>query len=822
MILVAGCTGKNDNNEPVHTVTPTKDTGNSSGDAMSSDQELRYLPSGSDSKSTELIKSGKINKFFNENEFVYSSVTGDINNDGNDDAALVIGDSSKWNESLSDYIGTEDDFFTLRVLLADSKGEYRLAAETNEAARISVKLGDLRFLEMSVNQDGLSVFNESISGSGLIETFVFGYSTGTSKLMLNKYITKGGAEDDPLTSFYIVDNEENFGSVPMDGFKLANIDSDRIYDLITKTDSAGNFSVKKIYPDFKIYDKILEQKIVSLVEEDFEFGIIALRNRNLNEDVTITCKKLYQDKNILSFLFVISDSSGKELSYYSSNIDTGSLIRVSAVELYSRSKTEALLASQESQKEAIGLPNLYTTLNSALISAALDNIDKREAIGAESSAFTLFGEKDPKIVVSALNKDVINLDFGTATGSTSDGITIGPLGQVTVYNATQLVSALSSDRDIKLMPGIYNLSEVSRDTKLSNGVSWENVNDGRGLKLSGIKNLRLEGIGSSVAEIVSESGYADVIFFSNCSDISISNLKLGHKLKSGVCFGAVTKFDGCSNVKIATTTFSGSGTMGIDAENTSKMSVSSSIIENCSEAIMSLSGVTDSTFRQTTFRNNRGSDMFVIEGCSSIVFDYCDIKNNSSSGGEHMFFDVSSSSGITFSNSSVTDNFGLQSQSRLKNVTFKAMNTRGNTFMIEFPYQADDIGSNDMAMGIINIGITKSELTDALASPVSTRASFGPRDSVVFDTVYEYVSLDIALYNDRVYAMKTSDANMKTKRGIKVGDTVEAVYHKYGYVDIKDGTLSYPYDDKGGSLSLKMYVYFIITNGKVSEFGIRP
>jgi hypothetical protein len=402
-------------------------------------------------------------------------------------------------------------------------------------------------------------------------------------------------------------------------------------------------------------------------------------------------------------------------------------------------------------------------------------------------------------------------------GGSGDDISVGALGQVTVSNAVQLVKALASERHIKLMPGSYDLSSVPADTALSPGVS--RIQNGE-ILLNGINGLTLEGIGTGTAEICSSNGAANVLSFLNCKNISITNIKLSHKSVTASSASALF-FSDSANVKISSSILAGPCSSGLEAVNCINIEFISSIIENCTESILKLNGVSSAAFKQAVFRNNRGADMIVIADSSDVSFDGCTISNNLSVGGSFSFFNISVS-GVSFTNSSISDNSALQPQSKLGGAKFTNVASHGNSFRFDFPYTADDIGPRDLGIGVIDIGVTVDKLTGSLASPITRLDVFSDGGSFAFDTVYHYMGLDAAISGNYVVALRANDNYTQSRRGIKIGDTVEAVYNKYGYADDINGELLYPYTDANAPLDSAIYVYFKIVGGKVSAYGIRP
>jgi hypothetical protein len=250
---------------------------------------------------------------------------------------------------------------------------------------------------------------------------------------------------------------------------------------------------------------------------------------------------------------------------------------------------------------------------------------------------------------------------------------------VTVSNADELVAALGSNKIIKVKPGTYNLSKVRYKTN-SNNVSWTQVMDGDELTLTGIVNLTIEGDGKEQTEIVVEPRYANIFKFTDSSDISLKNLKLGHTIiKDYECDAGVVDFERTDSIKIDGCTLYGCGSEGISAFDVNNLDFTNSVIENCNFCVMYINNSNNMNFTNSTFRNCTFGSMFNMWNCEKIVFDKCLIENNQCNDG-YEFLSLYSSD-VKFVNSKFVNNksdyFRSNDESKLDltGTTFE-----GNTF----------------------------------------------------------------------------------------------------------------------------------------------
>jgi len=241
--------------------------------------------------------------------------------------------------------------------------------------------------------------------------------------------------------------------------------------------------------------------------------------------------------------------------------------------------------------------------------------------------------------------------------------------RITVRTAQEFVNALGSDRTILLEPGVYNLSSVRQD--YTNNVYWSEVFDGNELNLFQIENLTIQGSEKGQSSIVVDPRYAFVLVFEHSSNISISNIYAGHT-DSGYCHGGVFSFRFCAGVKIENTHMYGCGTVGLDIQSVTDMSVKNSTIYECTYQIMAVRDSRNIRFENCVFRNNAGFDLVELNGVSNFVIDKSEFRENVHSWKGYSFFTVQSSQNVLIKNTQFTGNSPITRQGLiiLENCTF--------------------------------------------------------------------------------------------------------------------------------------------------------
>lgn len=159
---------------------------------------------------------------------------------------------------------------------------------------------------------------------------------------------------------------------------------------------------------------------------------------------------------------------------------------------------------------------------------------------------------------------------------------------VHVSTADEFINAIASNTYIVIDVPKIDLTEAKnygKDaaeeyyyTDFSNGPCvWETVYDGYQLAIGGVSNLHISG-----GEIVTRPGYANVLSFWNCTDISLDNVTLGHDREPGSCCGGVVYLKSCSSVVLESCDLYGCGVTGVQTYDTYNLNVQNTRIHDCS------------------------------------------------------------------------------------------------------------------------------------------------------------------------------------------------------------------------------------------------
>ena len=238
---------------------------------------------------------------------------------------------------------------------------------------------------------------------------------------------------------------------------------------------------------------------------------------------------------------------------------------------------------------------------------------------------------------------------------------------IRVTNVDELLAAIAPNTVIELAAGVYDLSTASNygtDTH-SSYYSWNGVysNDevAAELVIQNVDGLTLRGSGLEETTIAAVPRYANVIKFAGCHNLTVASLTAGHTTEPGFCSGGVLKLENCTDVNIDTCGLYGCGTIGVQAQNCSRLTVVNSNIYECS------SGAVD------------------VHQCQDVVVSGCDIHHHGTreGQGEAMnIFSVSYGEGFTIYNCRIHDNRAqyLLNSSFTKNALFLSNEVLSNAF----------------------------------------------------------------------------------------------------------------------------------------------
>lgn len=209
-----------------------------------------------------------------------------------------------------------------------------------------------------------------------------------------------------------------------------------------------------------------------------------------------------------------------------------------------------------------------------------------------------------------------------------------PEGAVAVSTVDELLSAIAPNTTIVLREGDYDLSRASDYGRedLKGYYRWELVYGGCQLDLADLNGLQL--IGQGEVRILAQPRYAEVLHFSDCWNLKLEGLTLGHVPEAGPCSAGVLFFDGCENTQVENCRLFGCGYEGVTAQGCEGLFLRESRIDSCSGGAVSASSCRDLRLEDCTIADcGQGQDLpagSLIEAkhCVGLALVNCEITGN--------------------------------------------------------------------------------------------------------------------------------------------------------------------------------------------------
>ena len=156
--------------------------------------------------------------------------------------------------------------------------------------------------------------------------------------------------------------------------------------------------------------------------------------------------------------------------------------------------------------------------------------------------------------------------------------------EVNVTTVDEFLEVIGPDRTIVLDGTNFDLSTAENYGGIGTEFySWEEVYDGYQLNIHDVKNLTIKVQDPDPAATTLEAlpRYANVIFFSNCSYVTVEGFTAGHTKDMGVCSGGVLYFSECENITVDSMRLYGCGDMGVDTFMCSNIDIINTEIYEC-------------------------------------------------------------------------------------------------------------------------------------------------------------------------------------------------------------------------------------------------
>jgi parallel beta-helix repeat protein len=248
--------------------------------------------------------------------------------------------------------------------------------------------------------------------------------------------------------------------------------------------------------------------------------------------------------------------------------------------------------------------------------------------------------------------------------------------EIIVNNATEFVRSIGPNRTIIMNAGEYNLAEATEYG--SEYAQWTGVHDGAELWIENVDNLKIHVKGK--VKLIAQPRYAWVLGFSDCKNLEIIGLTIGHA-EAGYCTGGVLSFEECSNVTISKCDLYGSGTEGILMSSCTNIKVNETTIHDCTYDLLSIANSSDITFTSCGFVKTGEFDLVYMRDAKRVKFLKCTFSENWNGDFMPYLFNIESScDDIKLEACKIKNNKVTKFVNSLDNITLKKNKFSGNTF----------------------------------------------------------------------------------------------------------------------------------------------
>ncbi len=320
------------------------------------------------------------------------------------------------------------------------------------------------------------------------------------------------------------------------------------------------------------------------------------------------------------------------------------------------------------------------------------------------------------------------------TGATTDGTKV-------VSSVDELLTAIAPDTEILLEEGEYLLSEAGDYGQQSTNPYYEWKDLGLGeyeLQLQNLKNLTIRGSGSDFTTLSTDPRYANVLSLSDCENVNVEAVTLGHTNMAEACEGGVVRLERCQEITLDGVELYGCGSLGLHTFQCQDVTLMGSSIYECSVGGVSLCDTTNVDIHDCSIHSigKETEARYLVEviGGENISVSNCELSDNITDG----LISVNDGSNVVFrenrfaANQVNYDSFDFQSEVILDNNTFED-NQVGSW------YAANSLTAKDGEGKAVVFDEEQeeepTEVTPGVAVPVST----GEQKEVCVSTVDEFL-----------------------------------------------------------------------------------
>lgn len=193
---------------------------------------------------------------------------------------------------------------------------------------------------------------------------------------------------------------------------------------------------------------------------------------------------------------------------------------------------------------------------------------------------------------------------------------------VEVSTLDEFLGAIGPDTTVVLAEGTYDLDPaLDSRSEVSAYYSWNRTNDGFQLQIRDVSNFHIVGAGKGKTVFTTAPRYNDVLWFSDCENISVTGITAGHTIEPGYCTGGVLRFDFCQGVGVDSCGLYGCGIYGIIGSESRDLTVRDTEIYECSDGAVDLFHCDNASFENCDIHDCPQPYFGNLPMCKNITFN---------------------------------------------------------------------------------------------------------------------------------------------------------------------------------------------------------
>ncbi len=207
-------------------------------------------------------------------------------------------------------------------------------------------------------------------------------------------------------------------------------------------------------------------------------------------------------------------------------------------------------------------------------------------------------------------------------------------GPQLITNVDDLLAAIAPNTEILLGEGSFNLSSAADYGKSGSAYyTWNDLGLGSyELQLQNVEGLTIRGCGKGKTTIVTEPRWANVLSITDCRNLTLEDMTLGHTIMAEACEGGVIRLNASETITLNGLGLYGCGSLGVQTYGCSEVTMQDCEVYECSIGGIHLFQTNGVTINSCAF-HSLGKDapvdhVFNIFDSDNVTVSNCMVSSN--------------------------------------------------------------------------------------------------------------------------------------------------------------------------------------------------